>query len=167
MSNATSIQTEQFLSFHLTSTIQAMLPTQQLTEILNLPFHQIVPIPDMPPQIMGVCNWRGEVLWLVDLGYVLGSEPLFENRLQPRVGSRRKACRAIVVQYQGQTLGLVVNQVNQMIWCDLAQVRALPETQLTPELAACLQGYWLTPQHETLLVLDSDLLIDFFHSQYL
>jgi positive phototaxis protein PixI len=159
MSNATSIQTEQFLSFNLTSTIQAMLPTQQLTEILNLSFNQIVPIPDMAPQIMGVCNWRGEVLWLVDLGYLLGSEPLFSHR--------RPGCKAIVVQYQGHTLGLVVSQVKQMIWCDLTQVQALPETQLTTELSTCLQGYWLTPQHETLLVLDSDVLVDFFHSQYL
>jgi positive phototaxis protein PixI len=156
---SSTVQTEQFLSFRLTSTIQAMLPTQQLTEILNLSFNQIVPIPDMPPQMMGVCNWRGEVLWLVDLGYLLGSEPLFEHR--------RTACKAIVVQYQGQMLGLVVNQVNQMIWCDLAQVQPLPKTQLTPELSACLQGYWLTPQHETLLVLDSDILVDFFRSQYL
>jgi positive phototaxis protein PixI len=159
MSSAVSDSTEQFLSFRLTSTIQAMLPTQQLTEILNLSFNQIVPIPEMPPQMMGVCNWRGEVLWLVDVGYLLGAEPLFELR--------RTGCKAIVVQYQGQALGLVVNQVNQMIWCDVAQVRALPENQLTPELATCLQGYWLTPQQETLLVLDSDILIDFFRSQYL
>jgi positive phototaxis protein PixI len=152
---------EQFLSFNLTSTIQAMLPTQQLTEILNLSFNQIVPIPDTAAQIMGVCNWRGEVLWLVDLGYLLGSEPLFNQ------GYRRSTCKAIVVQYQGHSLGLVVNQVKQMIWCDLAQVQAMPDTPFTPELSTCLQGYWLTPQNETLLVLDSDVIVDFFRSQYL
>jgi positive phototaxis protein PixI len=150
---------EQFLSFDLTSTIQAMLPTQQLTEILNLSLNQIVPIPDTAAQVMGVCNWRGEVLWLVDLGYLLGSEPLFNHR--------RSNCKAIVVQYQGHTLGLVVNQVKQMIWCDLAQVQTMPETPFTPELATCLQGYWLTPQNETLLVLDSDVIVDFFRRQYL
>jgi positive phototaxis protein PixI len=151
--------TEQFLSFNLTSTIQAMLPTQQLTEILNLSFNQIVPIPDTAAQVMGVCNWRGEVLWLVDLGYLLGSEPLFSHR--------RSTCKAIVVQYREHTLGLVVNQVKQMVWCDLAQVQAMPDMPFTPELSTCLQGYWLTPQNETLLVLDSDVIVDFFHRQYL
>jgi positive phototaxis protein PixI len=156
-----AIATEQFLSFNLTSTIQAMLPTQQLTEILNLSFNQIVPIPDMAAQIMGVCNWRGEVLWLVDLGYLLGSEPLCSR------GYQQSTCKAIVVQHQGHALGLVVHQVKQIIWCDLTQVQSLPKTPFSPELSTCLQGYWLTPHNETLLVLDGDVIVDFFRSQYL
>jgi positive phototaxis protein PixI len=70
-----------------------------------------------------------------------------------------------VVQYQGHSLGLVVNQVKQMIWCDLAKIQALPDAPFSPELSTCLQGYWLTPQNETLLVLNSDVIVDFFRRQ--
>ncbi|MCU0571148.1 MAG: chemotaxis protein CheW [Oculatellaceae cyanobacterium Prado106] len=152
----TTENAEQFLSFHLTETLHAMLPTQQLTEILNLALHQLVPIPDVAPQVMGVCNWRGDVLWLVDLGYLLGAEPLYSQ------GYRRSHYKAIIVHHQGHTLGLVVSQVNQMLWCDPAQIQSLPEANFVPELSNSFQGYWLTPTDETLLVLDSRVLVEFF-----
>lgn len=148
---------EQFLSFSVTSDVRAILPTRQLTEVLSIAINQIVPIPDVPPQVMGVCNWRGEVLWLIDLGYLLGADPLLAQ------GYRQSNYSAIVAHHQGCTIGLVVDQVSQMLWCNPAQIQPIPTTQLTLEPSPYLQGYWLAQQGETLLVLSAQALVNRFH----
>lgn len=66
---------EQFLRFHLLPDTTVLLPIQQLTEVLTIPRSQIVPIFQMPTWVMGAYNWRGEVLWIVDLGYLVGLTP--------------------------------------------------------------------------------------------
>ena len=58
----------QFLSFMIPGATQVMLSLAQLMETLKLTSNDIVGIPDMPPEIVGVSHLRGEVLWLMDLG---------------------------------------------------------------------------------------------------
>lgn len=157
-SKATQAQTQQFFTFHLPGEQMAMLPTQQLIEVLNISLGQIVPIPDVTPSVMGVCNWRGEVVWVVDLGYMLGFEPLFQQ------GYIQANLNVILIRDRGQTLGLAVKQIGQMIWCDLAQIQTSPATHITAELARSLRGYWLSPKGEMMLVLDGDALFETMNS---
>lgn len=51
---------QQFLRFHLVPDTTAMLPVQQMTEVLTMGVSEIVPIPQMPGWVMGVYNWRGK-----------------------------------------------------------------------------------------------------------
>ncbi|NJM77688.1 MAG: chemotaxis protein CheW, partial [Acaryochloridaceae cyanobacterium RU_4_10] len=74
--------------------------------------------------MLGVCNWRGEVLWLADLGHCLGFEPLYTQSL------RKGQVNTIIVHNNGQTLGLGVEQVNEMLWCDRAQIQPAPMQHL-------------------------------------
>jgi positive phototaxis protein PixI len=142
---------QQFLSFSLPPDIQAMLPTENLTEILTLPASQMVPIAHVPPEVLGVCNWRGEVLWLVDLGALIGIEPYNVYR-QPVLNS-------IVVHHQGYVLGLVVEQINEMLRYDSAAIH--PILTSPAQQSAYLKGCWFS-QGKTLWVLDCEALIDSF-----
>ncbi|GBF83604.1 chemotaxis signal transduction protein [Aphanothece sacrum FPU3] len=74
---------EQFLRFDLVPDTTLMLPVAQLTEVLTVPLGQIVPIPHMPPWVMGIYNWRGEILWMVDLGHLLGLNSLASTNPKP------------------------------------------------------------------------------------
>jgi positive phototaxis protein PixI len=143
-------KTEQFLSFSLPSNL-AILPTQNLTEVLTLSAQQIVPIPDLDPSIVGVCNWRGEVLWLVDLQALLNGEAL-----PPLQGSHYSA---IILNHNGQTLGLLVSQVTQMVWCHPSEIQSLPhaqqKSQTHSQTSPFIQGYWISPQSDTFLVLNT------------
>jgi positive phototaxis protein PixI len=143
-----STQSQQFLGFNLAQS-QAMLPTQQLTEILRLQVSQVVPIPDMLPSVLGVCNWRGEILWLVDLSALLGFQPLYTRTL------RQGQVTIVIIHHQGHRLGLAVDLIHQMVWCDPQKIQPQPTAQITPELARCLQGYWSNPTGELVLVLDA------------
>jgi positive phototaxis protein PixI len=145
-------RSEQFLTFLLPPNQKVMISTKQLVEIFNVSLGQVVPIPDVPPFVMGVCNWRGEVLWLVDLGYMLGFEPLHAQ------GYTQATYKAILVRSQGQILGLVVRGVEQMIWCPTEQIQSSSANYVTAELASCFRGYYLAPNQEVILVLDGDAL---------
>ncbi len=70
----------QFLRFQLDPHTKAMLPIDHITEVLKIPFGQIVPIPQMPAWVMGVYNWRGEILWMVDLAHLIGLNSWYQHQ---------------------------------------------------------------------------------------
>lgn len=157
---------QQFLRFYLANETTALLPVQQMTEVLNIPVHQIVPIPHLPSWAMGVYNWRGEILWIVDLGHLVGLPSVYQQT------SARSHYTVIVVHssLQGvgragsqssgrKMLGLVVNRVEDMEWCNPDAIQSPPQSTVTPELVPFLRGYWLKPDGEMLVVLDSDAIV--------
>jgi positive phototaxis protein PixI len=145
---------QQFLRFQLPGQTPAMVPTQHLTEILSLNLSQIVPISDTNPAMMGVYNWRGEVLWLLDLGCWLGLEPLYKQ------GLHQGKLNVIIIHRLGQTLGLGVAQVEQMIWCDLSEIQPSLDPNVPPALAGCLQGHWSVLGEDAVLALDGEAIIE-------
>ncbi len=143
---------KKFLSFVLTKDIHAMLPTEQVAEILNLPPDQIAPIPDMPPAVLGICNWRGGILWLLDLAQILDFKPLYAQDW------RQQNYRILILQTKNNILGVAVNQVGQMINCEEEQIKRPPGVKNKPLLANCLKGQWQNPNGKTLLLLDAEAL---------
>ena len=99
---------QRFLRFKLAEEDRTLLPLQDITEVLQLATVEILPIPDISDSILGVCNWRGEILWLTDLNALVGNSPLWHQVPlldQPVV---------IVVQSTKKTIGLVVQQVDDV-----------------------------------------------------
>lgn len=149
---------EQFLRLHLASNTDVLLPILQMAAVLTIPMGQIVPIPDMPPWIMGVYNWRGDILWMTDLGHLAGLPSCYEQN------TNISAYRAVVLKAQdpsiataqtrNQMLGLVVNQVEDIEWCDIDLIQALPLSSVAPEFAKLLQGYWWKSDGDMLAILD-------------
>ena len=142
----------QFLSFYLIDEKQFMLPGENLAEVLSLDPSQIAPIPDMHPSVMGVCNWRGQVLWLVDLAHILGFGSLSYTKLS-----------IIVIRSQGKFLGLAVNKMGSSIAYEGVKLQP-PPIILNPQmqvLALCLKGKVASREGKNLLVLDADVIVNF------
>lgn len=154
---------EQFLELQLVTDTTVMLPVAQLTEVLNIPLGKIVPIPQMPTWVMGVHNWRGEILWMVDLGSLVGLTPWHQQRLtlpvHRAVVLQSTSHSSPVTQGNRQTLGLVISQVKEMTWCDPEQIQSPPGSAITPRLAPFLRGYWLNPQGEMIIVLEGEAIM--------
>ena len=156
---------EQFLRFHLEPDLNAALPVDQMTEVFTVSTTKVVPIPHMPPWVIGVYNWRGEILWLVDLGYLLGGTPLYQQT------SSRSLYTAIVVNSQQsggrqgsstagkKMLGLAVNRVEDMEWFNSDLIQSPPESAVNPALVPFLRGYWLKNNGEIVVVLDGNSII--------
>jgi|GEM_PF-938434 chemotaxis signal transduction protein len=137
-------KTENYLSFYLTPQYQALLSTRQLAEIIHLEASEIVPIPEMPSAVAGVCSWQGDVLWLVDLSYWSGAAPLLTAALTSSKGAEKGRsvatdngsschCSVLKVKCQGGTLGLLVHQVGQLQSCEVQQIQSLKDSAELPQ----------------------------------
>jgi positive phototaxis protein PixI len=154
---------EQFLRLYLVPDTTVLLPVEQLTEVLNMAIAQITPIAHMPAWVMGIYNWRGEILWVADLGHLCGLTPWYQQpgstSVYPAVVLQIKQVEAVFGSTQTHTLALVVNRVEDIEWCDPNQIKALASSNIASKIARFLQGYWWKPDDSTLAVLDGKLII--------
>ncbi len=161
---------QQFLQFLMEPDTLSMLPMAQLSEVLTIPLGQIIPIPHMPPWVMGVYNWRGEILWMLDLGHLLGLTPW------NRQSSSRANYSVIVLNGNGdydpknpprrqnrpernQMLGLVVTKINDIEWCDPDDIQSAPGASVSSLLIPYLRGFWVSPGDEMFVVLNGQAII--------
>ena len=154
---------KQFLRFHLEPETNIMLPIEQVTEVLKISLTNIVPIPQMSTSIMGVYNWRGEILWTVDLGHLVGLNAWQEQRINPVNAT------VIILSYPNgsktkgihkKNLGLIINSVEDIEWCALDSIQSPPNKAIANTLAPFVTGYWLKPGGEMILVFDGNYLIN-------
>jgi positive phototaxis protein PixI len=125
---------QRLLRFPLGSQDSALLPLEQITEILRVNMGEILPVPEMPSCILGIYNWRGDMLWLVDLNHLVGRAPL----LQP--SQILASLVAMVVQVNGQLLGLVVQHVNDIELHDLQHLQPAAPGLFPPKLLPFVLG---------------------------
>ncbi|MDY7016132.1 MAG: chemotaxis protein CheW, partial [Cyanobacteriota bacterium] len=69
---ASKLLGEEFLRFYLSAKDAALLPVSCVKEVLQVVAADILPVPHLSDRLLGVYNWRGEMLWLVDLNRLLG-----------------------------------------------------------------------------------------------
>ncbi len=148
----------QFLSFFLTSDIQAMLLTEELGEIIKIDPSQIVPIFDLSPAIMGVYNHRGEVLWIVDLALLLELEPLYQQNYY-------QSYNVLLIKKHNKILGLAVRQVGHLVLCKKGQIRCSTRKEITSKLSFCLLGQKRNTQGKTMLALDGERIVQLLNHE--
>jgi positive phototaxis protein PixI len=125
---------QRFLRFMLFQRKDALLSLEKIVEVLQLSLEDIFPVPDMSSCILGVCNWRGETLWLIDLNHLVGYPPLCQQSqflTTPIV---------IVVQCDGRSLGLVVEQVSDVDLIDTEKIH-IESGLCPPKLEPFISGY--------------------------
>jgi positive phototaxis protein PixI len=110
---------------------------------------------------MGVYNWRGEILWMVDLGQLVGLTPWSQQSLKSSI------YKAFVLRSAGssgatsknQALGLVIGRVEDIEWCDPAEIQSPPASAVEPGLAPFLRGFWLKPDGDIIVTLDGEAIL--------
>jgi positive phototaxis protein PixI len=154
---------DQFLQFRLYPDMTTLLGVQHIAEILTIPVGQVVPIPHMPAWVMGVYNWRGEILWVTDLGNLIGLPALHQQNLGRSHYSivvihdakqNRRGQRQISQTAGRKLLGLAVTQIEGMEWYESNQIQSPPGYAVTPEIAPYLRGYLMKPNGDLLVTLD-------------
>jgi positive phototaxis protein PixI len=100
------------LRFPIGSQNSALLPLERVAEVMKINRGDILPIPEMPNCILGIWNWRGEMLWLIELNHLISyAAPVIANPM------------AIVIQGNRQALGLIVERVDDVESHDLEQLQ--------------------------------------------
>lgn len=164
--NPTQIATQrQFLRFRIAAA-QTDVPTELaiemsavaarvgVTELIDIPSDRVVPIPHLPPAVMGVYNWRGSILWLVDLATVLGADPSYHNdrRRYPTIVVAGAADTSGALK----TIGLIVAEIADIEWCELGSSPTALELTATP----WFKGNAISTTGERLTLLDERAIID-------
>lgn len=150
---------QQFLKFVLLPDTNLMISLSEIAAVLKIPLGQIVPIPEMPSWVMGVYNWRGQVVWMIDLGQLLGFTPWYQQSV---VASNHKAVvihpsnQNMRKSASGDLVGLIVSDVNDIELCDTNEIHSPPASAVTPELAPFLRGYWIKENGEIIVTVDAD-----------
>ena len=140
-------ETCRFLTFQLCQHTQAMVEVGSILTTLQVPREQIVPIPDMPIWVMGAYNWRGEILWIVDLAQHLElKDPLSDPR--PRLHS------VLITQVEELRMGIAVDQVHDVLSFSLEAIASAPAVTATRALASVLRGSVVNGQGSTFLWLE-------------
>lgn len=161
-SSASSSEKEPFLRFYLEPDTKVLLPLPQLAEVFNIPIGQIVPIAHMPVWIRGVYNWRGEILWVADLGQLVGLTPSYQQRRNTltytTVVLQSLPHNATSTNVKNQLLGVIVNRLEDIEWCDLEQIQS-PLSTVHEGLLPFLRGYWWKSDDDMLAVLDGEAIM--------
>ncbi len=159
-------ETKQFLKFAVDPSTKLMLPIKQITEVLKIKFGQIVPIPQMPPWVMGVYNWRGDILWMVDLGHLIGLEPWYQRNdsrnYQTAIVLSPDKEKTIAQSHRkvGTSLGLIISHVKDIKTCDPSMIQSPPNNSINGQMIPFVAGYWLEIENEDLtLVLDGNAIV--------
>jgi chemotaxis signal transduction protein len=132
---ATTGEGQRFLRFHLGFEDTALLPVDEVREVLRIAATDILPVPHMPESVLGVYNWRGEIVWMIDLNQLVGFPAIAPNLTATSMAV------AIVLECDAQNLGLVVPQIEDIEWHDSPNVQP-PSAGLFPDrLLPFVQGY--------------------------
>ena len=157
---------KQFLQFYLAPDTKIMLPIDRLNEVMTIQLGQIIPIPHMNPNVMGVYNWRGEILWMVDLGKIFWLLPWYEQK------GNKANYKAIVINIEKKEkqsitkvvkvrLGLVVSRVEDIKWCEDKSIHKIIKTSTSKSLDPFLQGYWVKSDRERIPILNGEKLLSY------
>jgi positive phototaxis protein PixI len=160
---------QQLLKFRLqpdlTAAIEIVGTTrseQRVTELVNIPLDRVVPMPHLPPSVMGVYNWRGEILWIVNFVTLLGLNPADEASSPQQYRSLQPTIVLTNITSSGisMAIGLVVDRIDEIEWCQPDVVRSVPPNSLESALATWTKGYWRSTTGEQLLVFDGQAIFD-------
>ena len=153
---------EQFLKFRLSSDTTGLLPVNQLAEILTTSYQSVIPIPGMPEWVIGVYNWRGEILWTIDLGHLLGMTPWYQKQKVQDTHSMIVLRTTDAQQSLEKSLavGLIAQQIEGIHSYNPDAIESPPSSAVTSKLAPFLRGYWLDTYGEMLAVLDGAAILD-------
>jgi len=127
---------ELHLRFFVPSGNEFALPAMGIREVVSPAPDRITPIPNASPLLLGTLNWRGQVIWVADLGQFLGDTMV--------LNTDRPELPVIVVEDSDSMIGLAVDRILGMAWLDIDQIQ-MP-TNIPDSMAPFLRGEWITDE---------------------
>lgn len=126
---------QRLLSFPIGKYGNSVIALEQITEILRVNLDEILGVPEIPSSVLGAYNWRGEMLWLIDLEHMIGSASLYEQV------PLSKQPIAIVIQLDNYCFGIVVKSVNEVELHDTTQIIPAKPGSFSTQLLPFITGY--------------------------
>ena len=133
------LQTEKYLIFSSDGLLYG-IKAEQVKDIIT--DYTITYMPQVPGYVRGVINLRGQIIPMLDIRLRLGKMP-------------KDSLCGIVVEVDGNMVGLLVDMVEKMVDVPLDSILPVPTTNSQ----ATVSGMCTLPDGDTMLELDCDLLL--------
>ena len=142
---------ELHLKFKLASGRELAFAAEGIAEVMSVSPEQIAPMPNISPLLLGVLNFRGQVIWVADLGQFLGEAiPLNTERTELSI--------LALTDRQDLVLGIAVDAVMGMEWLETATLSS--DTDCPDEMAPFVKGGWSSSEGDDILnLLDHQAII--------
>jgi len=137
--------TLQWGTFRLSDEIYG-INVMQIREVLR--YTEITPVPGAPYFVLGIINLRGNVVTVIDTRKRFGLPP----------GGVNNQTRIMIVEVQGQVLGLMVDSVAEVIYLKQSEVEMTPNVS-NDETSKFIQGV-CNKNDELLILVDLEKMIE-------
>jgi purine-binding chemotaxis protein CheW len=131
------------LRFDVPSGNEFALAASGVREVMSVYPDRITPIPNVSPFFLGTYNWRGQVIWVADLGQFLGDQVL--------VNTDRTEVAILIVEEQELVMGFAVRTVIDTEWLNVDRVSApqggrisSTDRDIPPAMSAFVKGVYST-----------------------
>ena len=119
-----------YLQFKLNQNTTAILLVKFTQEVIVVPNDSITAIANTSDLLVGLMNWRNRIIWVVDLPRMFGLDlPIY------RMGQ----CNIIVINYQGETIGLMVPEIKGTVRFNSDNIQSI-SNQISPVLSSYVKG---------------------------
>jgi twitching motility protein PilI len=107
-----------FFQVELDQSLVLAIPLERTAEVLTMQWSELCPIPGICPELLGVSNQRGRLLWMLDLMYLLGLK-LSEQRLV-----RTEKLTSIVLTRDNLRVAAFVSKLKGIISLDQSNIQS-------------------------------------------
>ncbi|NJM97056.1 MAG: hypothetical protein HC800_07635 [Phormidesmis sp. RL_2_1] len=125
------------LSFYLSPQIQAVIPIQGLIKVMTLETSSLTSIPDVLQVVMGLYSYGGDIVWIVDLPYLLNLTPLY-------LTNTRQLCSIFILREDHQTIGFAVPEIGQILTLKESQLHRDYTNPSSRQFSWCIDGIYTT-----------------------
>lgn len=136
-------QGEPYLGIKVNTDTSAVIAMEYIQEVVVVNAKRITPLPNMPVSVLGLINQRSKVFWVVDLGKMLGMEPL----------SNRQEYNLVILRWRKEALGIAVEKIKGVVRVSKSSIQS-PVGSFIETLTPFLQGV-VIEEKQLLLVLDA------------
>ncbi|MEM7771166.1 MAG: chemotaxis protein CheW [Cyanobacteria bacterium P01_E01_bin.6] len=144
----------EYFHIQLRQEVHVALPVSAAVEVAEHSFDQICPVPGVDPVLLGVVNWRGHLLWNIDLSDFLGVREEDSYSLH---AEKTHSSIVIADRRSQRRLGCWVNRLLGIITLTDEQVKAVPER--FPSSVIPYAAGWIDLE-SPLIVLDPEAVLE-------
>jgi len=138
---------DRFLRFPLNSQIDCLVSLAELIGVIDINLTKILPVPQIEEYWLGIINWRGEAVWILDLAKVLGAKKWYEGEKPP------KSAVAILVGQKDCTIGTIVQKANTIETYNIDELLPVSSATIEQEIKF-VRGYFLDDRKQPVILLD-------------
>ncbi len=128
------------LRFDVPSGNEFAIAASGVREVMSVYLDRITPIPNASPFFLGTYNWRGQVIWVADLGQFLGDKVLVNTDISE--------ISILIVEEQELVMGFAVHTVANTEWLNVNQNLAA-EREIPAAMKPFIKGVYAISGSDT------------------